>query len=353
MSADKSKKKKRRLSSMGQLCVFLLIILILVFTVAHCAAEKRAQNYKNDNSSLAKTTAKQAVLKDKDVVSKVEKNVYASTTAATKELEISSKYGILIDLNSNEVIAQKNSDTVMYPASLTKIMTLLVAVENIDNLDARYTFSAELIDPLVADEASRAGFEPGETVTMRDILYGAILPSGADATSAIADYVAGNEANFVELMNKKVTELGLKHTHFSNASGLHDKKHYTTVHDIAVILKESMKNPVCAEILSTYTYTTEKNTYHPDGIELYSTMFSRMYGNEAVGVNIKAGKTGYTTEGGNCLASYAVANDKEYILVTADAKGQYKPIYDAITVYAQYAGSGETTLTADTVNGAN
>lgn len=351
MGSKTSRKKRRRLSPLGQLCAFLLVVLLIIFSVARCAAKRRADKYDYTSGQSTASVSKAVSSNGAANFAKAFAANYAKTTDSTEKLKISSKYGILINIDKNTVVAQKNSDTVMYPASLTKIMTLLVAVENIKDLNARYTFTSKLIDPLVADEASRAGFEPGESVTLNDILYGAILPSGADATSAIADYVSGSEAEFVELMNERAKKIGLKHTHFTNASGLHNKKHYTTVHEMALILKETMKNETCAKILSIYTYVTEKNSYHPDGIELYSTMFSRMYGNEAVGVTIMAGKTGYTTEGGNCLASYA-KNDKgeHYILVTACAAGQYKPIYDAINVYAKYLGNGKTTLTEDAMS---
>ena len=170
-------------------------------------------------------------------------------------------------------------------------------------------------------------FLTGETVTL-DLLYGAGLPSGADATAAIADYVAGSETLFAELMNEKAGALGLKDTHFVNASGLHDNDHYSTPHDIALIFEYAMQIPLIREVLSTYQYTTTPTEQHPEGLLLTSTLFSRVRGDEPGNTVIVAGKTGYTLEGKNCLVSMAQTPDgRSYILVTASASGKYAPVY--------------------------
>lgn len=121
-------------------------------------------------------------------------------------------------------------------------------------------------------------------------MYGIALPSGADATTAIAIYLCGSEDEFVKLMNRKVEELGLKNTHFTNASGLYDPNHYSTATDIAMLMSAVMENDTCREILGTYQYTTTATEQHPEGILLESTMYSRMYGNEVTGISIDAGK---------------------------------------------------------------
>ena len=146
---------------------------------------------------------------------------------------ISSEHAVLLDVENNTVLAQRDPDARIYPASMTKIMTLLVAAEHIENMDDTFTMTYEIIAPLIEAEASRAGFEEGETVSLKDLMYGIALPSGADATTAIAIYLCGSEDEFVKLMNEKVEELGLKNTHFTNASGLYDPNHYSTATDIA------------------------------------------------------------------------------------------------------------------------
>ena len=270
--------------------------------------------------------------------------LFAEFTDGTKELDITSGYGILIDLDTNKVLAAKSAQEKIYPASMTKIMTLIVAYENVSDTDATYTFKAEMLDELFRQNASVAGFSAGESVPVKDLFYGCILPSGADATGALAEYVAGSEEAFAVLMNKKAAAMGLKNTHFVTASGLHDDNHYSTCEDMAAILRYAVNNTGMREILSTYQYTTTKTAEHPDGITLTSTLKSRMSGNEAAGVFVQGGKTGYTIEGRNCLATFAANCPEEqaaltsprYVLVTAFASGEYTPVFDAINVYSEF-----------------
>ncbi len=252
--------------------------------------------------------------------------------------EIESEYAVMIDIGDGRVVASRSEEVRMYPASMTKIMTLLVAVENISDYEAKFKMTAEIIDPHYIAGASMAGFSAGEEVTVKDLLYGAILPSGADATAAIAVYISGNEEAFVGLMNKKVQQLGLSNTHFANPSGLFDKENYTTACDMAVILSEAIKNDMCREILSAVDYVTSPTPQHPDGIKLQSTLFSRIYGDEPGTAVIKSGKTGFVTQAGNCIASYGISNTGvEYIFVTGQAHGVWQSVYDHINAYKYYA----------------
>lgn len=257
-------------------------------------------------------------------------------TAEKFDKLIASKYCILVDLENNKVLAERNADKKMYPASMTKIMTLIVAVENMKSLDDTFTMTYEILNPLIEEDASIAGFEENETITIKDMLYGAILPSGADATVGLAEAIAGSEADFVRMMNEKAKEMGLKSTHFTNTSGLHDDNHYSTVLDMAVILEYALQNDLCREILSTYQYTTTKTKEHPKGILLESTMFSRMYGDEVENVTIEGGKTGFTSEAQHCMASFAIKNNKEYIVVTAMEDDKWGSVFDAFDIYEQY-----------------
>ena len=269
---------------------------------------------------------------------------YPAFTDDTLSLDIQSEYGILIDLRSNTVIAGKNSTEKMYPASLTKVLTLIVAYENADDLDDTFTFDFNIVNDAYVAGASVAGFTTGETVTIRDLLYGCILPSGADATSALAQYISGSEEAFAVLMNKKAKEIGMKDSHFVTASGLHDDEHYSTCRDMALALQYAIATPELREILGTYKYTTTSTPEHPGGIELTSTMYSKMSGDEADGVYIQGGKTGYTPEAHNCLASFAAVCEEEYaddfdpqfILVTGGGIGEYAAIQDAISAYGKY-----------------
>ncbi len=252
--------------------------------------------------------------------------------------EIDSENAILISLSDYTVLAQKGSTGKIFPASMTKVMSLIVAYEHIEDLTDTFTVTSTIIDPLYRAEATLAGFAPGETVTLKDLLYGMILPSGAEASVSLAQYIAGSEEGFVQLMNDKAAEMGLIGTHFTNSTGLHDDNHYSTTVEIAMILDYAMQYPQCAEILSAYRYTTAPSNKHPEGIQLESTTFSRMYGSEPEGVTIVAGKTGYTNEAHHCLVSYAIddVTGEAYIFVSTSAQKKFAPVFDAITVYTDY-----------------
>ena len=254
----------------------------------------------------------------------------------TDDETIYSENVCLIDLDSAKVIAGRNYDKVIYPASMTKVMTLIVAVENLTDLSQTYTFTDAEIAALFAEDASMAGFKGGETVDVTDMLYGLALPSGADAAIGLAKLVAGSEDAFVDMMNEKCEELGLAKTHFCNPTGLHDDNHYSTCMEMGVIMAYAMSNELCAKILSTYQYTTKATPFHEEGIELTSTTFARMYGTEADGVLIDAGKTGYTYEAGQCLMTSAVKDNKRYVLVCSNAVNRYHTIYDNIYIYGNY-----------------
>lgn len=255
---------------------------------------------------------------------------------------VRSPYAILIDLDNNHVIAEKGSDTVIYPASMTKLMTLIVAIEHTQDFNDTFLMTEEILQPLYDADASMAGFSAGEACTIIDMLYGAALPSGADATTGLAIYTAGSEEAFVEMMNEKAAELGLTKTHFMNASGLHDPQHYSTVTEMAMILEYCMKNDLCREVISTYTYTTQPTEQHPEGIELRDTMFDRMYGTEVEGITILGGKTGYTDDAGHCLANYARTPDGHtYVAVMAKAADVWYPIFDSFRLYGIITGTYE------------
>ena len=265
---------------------------------------------------------------------------YAAETEKTQTLDLQmySKNAILIDLSENTVIAEKNPDDKIYPASMTKLLTALVASEHITNWDDTFTMTQAIIDPLFKAGASLAGFEANETVTLRELLYGALLPSGAEATEALAIYVAGSEKDFVALMNEKAQALGLTTAHFMNASGLHDKDHYCTVRDMAVILQAVLANPECRAALTSTTHTTPATEQHPDGLAMTDKFLYRVASQDLKGCKILGAKTGYTAEAGNCCASYGVSPDgRECICVTAQAWTSWYAIYDHIAMYAAYA----------------
>ena len=269
----------------------------------------------------------------------------AQSTDATQvlDLELYSSSALLVDLQSGTVLSEKAPDEKIYPASMTKVMTLLVAAENLPDLDETFTMTQAIIDPLYLAGASMAGFVDSETVTMRDLLYGAVVPSGAEATEALAQAVAGSEEAFVAMMNEKAAALGLQDTHFMNTSGLHDTNHYSTVREIALILQAALQNETCAAVLRAENYRASKTEQHPDGLAMTNKFLYRVHHEYALGgAEITAAKTGYTAEAMNCCASAGKTPDgRSVICVTANAWTGEFCIEDHIALYTKYCGSAE------------
>lgn len=273
----------------------------------------------------------------------------ADATAETISLsdsDIVSQHAIFIDLESGSILAKRDADTIISPASMTKILTILVAAEHITEaqLDDTFTMSLEITDYGYVNDCSSAGFLDGETVTVRDLFYGTILPSGADAAVGLATYVAGSQEAFVELMNEKLAELNLSETaHVTNCVGIYDEEHYCTVYDMAMIMEAAIANTICKEAMTAHTYTTSITEQHPEGI-LLSNWFLRRIEDKDTGGEVICAKTGYVVQSGNCAASYGTDhNGKEYICVTANATSNWKCIYDHVDLYKRFS-------TADTLN---
>lgn len=268
---------------------------------------------------------------------------YVDASTLSLEGKIASTYAVLLDVTEGRVVAARNADVRANPASITKVMTLLVAVENIEHLDTPYTMSWKIIDPPYKEQASTTGLETGETVTLLDLLYGCILPSGADATAALADYVADHEADydpqdeatFAAMMNQRAAQLGATNTHFTNSSGLHDPEHKTTAMDMALIMAEAMKNPVCRQVLMAKEYRFPSTPQHPEGLLQVSTAFRHIGGQDTC---ILAGKTGYTDQAMNTLVTYAKIDRHEYVFVAMYGNGSDQVLEDTHKVYREFCG---------------
>lgn len=264
---------------------------------------------------------------------------------------IYSKSAILVRLSDGQVVAEKNADQQLFPASMTKMMTAVVALEHLDNLEESIALPQEIFTPLYEEGASMAGFAPGDQVKALDLLYGVMLPSGAECCIGLADAIAGSEAAFADLMNAKAQELGMEATHFVTSTGLHDPDHYTTVRDLTKLLSYALNNETFRTIYCTKTYTTDPVASAPEGLYFESSMFKKMDSSAVNGGEIEGGKTGYTSDAGLCLASLAKIQDTEYICVTAGADGNTytEPyhIYDAENIYNQIQGGGSDDSAAD------
>lgn len=306
--------------------VVIVVAVIIVIIVAHNAANKGEAVDNPVNSSVSDIT-------DESNTSEISENAVwtsVATDAAPSYLDglksdifndIYSKQAVLIHAGSGKVIAAKDADTKGFPASVTKMMTAIVAIESISDLNTTYTMPVEIYDNLFNLDLSTAGFAKSDTVTVKDLLYGLLMRSGAECCLALEYIVSGNSDSFVAKMNQKAAEIGMYNTHFMNSTGEHDPGHYSTPHDMAILMDYALKNTTFKEIISTSSYTTAPLKSNPDGIKFYSTLYQATpdmsaYADKFV---LKGGKTGYTSQAGQCLATYAVVNGEEYILVTFGA----------------------------------
>ena len=265
--------------------------------------------------------------------------VSTSETATIYSEEVISSHAILVDESTDTIVASKGAKERISPASMTKVLTVLVAAEQITEkqLDDTFTMTLEITDYAYVNDCSSVGFLDGEKVTVRDLFYGTVLPSGGDAAVGLATYIAGSQEAFVDLMNEKLDELGLSDSaHFTNCVGLYDKNHYCTVYDMAVIMKAAMKNDMCREFLSAHSYTTAPTTEHPKGITISNWFLRRIEDKDTDG-EVIGGKTGYVVQSKSCAVSYGTfAGGTPYICVTAGSTSSWQCIYDQVEIYNRY-----------------
>lgn len=332
-----SKKRYLKLAALlapyvlGLIAIIVAVCLAVSFVVSLLKNDKEKEEGSYAALQLSSDTVSQEALPEHTLFAPV-----ATESTVSIGGNIESEFGVLVDRSNSTVLAQKSADKKIYPASMTKIMVLLVAAELNVDLNDTFMMTSEIIDPLYREGSTMAGFMPNEMVRIEDLFYGSILESGGEATVALAIHIAGSEEAFVELMNKKAEILGLENTHFCNASGLHNDNHYTTCREMAIIMNAVLNNEFCRRVISTEYYNVPANDYHEE-LKFHSGMFEKMYGDEPEVATIKGGKTGYTVKSGNCLVSYALTDDgREIICVTASGGGKYVPIHDCIKLYKEY-----------------
>ncbi len=267
------------------------------------------------------------------------KVIYTVKAADTSDIiNLDARGAILIDQRSGKVLYQKNENERLYPASTTKILTALVALENGD-LDDTVTVGKEVL--MVPWDSSKAYLKVGEQITLRELLMGLMLPSGNDAADTIAVYIGRKAAGdmsldetkamdkFVELMNKRAKEAGATGSHFVNPHGYHDENHYVTPHDLALIAREAMKNEYFRKVVSTCKYNVEGENVVDNGQVQKSVDHTWINSNELINKSGKdyyeyatGIKTGYTTPAGQCVVSSASKDGMDLIAVVMDSSSQ-------------------------------
>lgn len=244
-------------------------------------------------------------------------------------LEINSNNAILYNLNDKSVIYEKNSDEKVQIASLTKIITAITVIENTEDLSKEVIITSEMLQNL--DGYAKAGFKVGDKLTYLDLLYALMLPSAADAAQALAISTSGSIEEFSNLMNQKVSEIGVVNSKFDNPVGMDSENNYSTASDLAKILIYSLKNNTFKTIFNSNTYKIESLD-----LEVKKTLASYKTDTSI----IKGAKTGFTYDAGLCLASTATLENVDYLLITlgADINSEYHA-KDTINIYEYYSSN--------------
>ena len=237
------------------------------------------------------------------------------TIVKATDLEVSAPMAILMDGRTGKVLYEKHAYEKAYPASLTKMLTAIVVVEN-----------CSLTDIVTYSDASQEGLPQGyivsnltdgEQLTVEQMLNLLLISSYNDIANVLAIHVSGSIEAFTELMNQKAEEIGCKNSHFTNTNGMHEENHYTTAYDMALISREAMKHESLRDIVAKIYYTLGSTNKYSGTDRIYETTNGLLLsGNETGYYEYARGiKTGFTTPAGSCLASYAVKNNMELYAV--------------------------------------
>ena len=242
-----------------------------------------------------------------------------AVVSADPSFTVAAKAALLIDLNTGRTVYEQDADVRVYPASLTKIMTCLLALEN-GNLSDVITVDESALAGLDQD-SSVVGLKVGEQITLENLLYCMMVSSGNDAANVVAEYIAGSVADFVRMMNERAYALGCKDTHFNNPHGLHDESHYTTARDLAIITQAALKSENFRQMVDTAEYiipesaTGDKHDLKTTNKLIYKSTGNSLYYSRATGV-----KTGYTSAAGRCLIATAEDDGIRFLSVLCGAK---------------------------------
>lgn len=262
--------------------------------------------------------------------------VNASAVTFTPNFTVSSEAAVLINLDKDVIVYEKNPTKKMYPASLTKIMTAIVVLDHVKDLDnTEYEAPLAVFDDLYGKNPSAVGYSRGEIVTVNDLMYSMLMASACESAGILAYHVGGESIpNFVDMMNQKAKEIGCTGTNFANPHGLFDENQYTNARDMALIAKYAVDNyPKFVEIATTTEYTLSGTNYHEEDWTTIHHTNAMVLKGEYYYEPARGLKTGTLDESGRCLAAMATRDGNNYLLVTLGA-----PMYDAEgnKIFTQY-----------------
>ena len=340
---EQAEKKRTRRTRFCKLLVFCLILCLVSAGVLFAEDGSPAEEQKEELASeLPAEESTPEPVQTEPAPPPVFSPVKSDATVELDET-FPSLHAIVVDLQTSEILAEKNADAEISPASMTKILTLLTAVEHLDadDLDQTFQMTDEIAHYCYSNDCSIVGLLTNEPISVRDMLYGTILPSGADAALGLACYISGSQEAFVQLMNEKLEELHLSDTaHFTNCVGLYDPEHHCTVKDMAVILEAAMENDLCREVLRQRTHALPPTADHPDGQMLSNWFLRRIEDKDTGDIQVIGAKTGYVSQAGSCAASCGEDSlGNRYICVTANTYSSWRAIYDHVELYSRFCNS--------------
>lgn len=320
----------------------VLVLAVIATAVLRGIADDSYQAWNPIDTTTTSTTA---TTTSPNVPSVDKKYPYATVTDKTQfvatsggealyGLDISSDFAILVNLSDMSTVAYKYADELIYPASMTKIMTVVTALDMIEDIGDGYVITKEVLSQVPSDASTAwlASYK-GKTVSVRDLLYGITYMSGADSVLCLIDYLNLTVSEFASLMNKKATEIGMENTNFGGAIGMDTENNTTTCRDIAALMAYAMENPLCRELFGGTSYRLDYLDLTYYNSTLSKTLVTNM-GTNAENVlgrdyTLLAAKSGLEDKAGYCLASY-IRNDvtgEFFVLVTAkaDRSNDYPP----------------------------
>lgn len=255
---------------------------------------------------------------------------FATTTVANQDFEIASEAALLMETSTGKILLSKNEDEKLYPASTTKILTAIIAIEKYNLTDKLSASNSAVM--AIPSGYSNAGIKQGETLTVDELLNLFLIHSANEVGYIFAENISGDITSFANLMNQKASALGCKNTHFTNPSGIHDVNHYSTAYDMALIAQYCMKNETFRSIVSKPSCTVEatdksEKRYFKNTNDLLLKKEKYYYEN-AIGI-----KTGYTSQAKNCLIADAKKDNLELIAVTLGSKSQADRYSDTINMF--------------------
>jgi len=290
------RRRKKRKTNKGR--VFLLILLLIVIILLIFVGVYFLLN-KKEEKKIEETYYSQI-------------NTLDHSESKEFDFDINSNNYMLIRLNDFKVLYEKGANEIVYPASLTKVVTMNAFINSVGDLNDTSSLTSDQMNELIAENASIAYLKTDVQYPLKDLLYALILPSGADGATALQNYASRNGIDLVSKMNEIVSSLNLTNTHFTNTTGLHDDNLYTSLNDYANLFINTLLNLDAKQVLKVLSYDTGSET-------LVSTMSSLGAINN---VKILGGKTGYTGQAGECIAVLYEVNNRSYLLLLANAHGE-------------------------------